>query len=52
MAVAVREPIQGAPVLETWRCSGCGRIVAKHAQLKGTLQVKCKCGTMNCLTIR
>lgn len=44
---------QPAPMsFETWRCAGCGRIVAKHAEFRGTLQVKCRCGSMNTLTIR
>jgi phage FluMu protein Com len=54
MAVAVRAPAREreASVLETWRCAGCGRIVAKFADLKGRIEVKCRCGSMNTMVIR
>lgn len=54
MAVAVRAMIQEQPVatLETWRCAGCGRIVAKYADLHGRIEVKCKCNVVNVLVIR
>ncbi len=53
MVLAVRPiAMQPAPVLETWRCAGCARIVAKFAGLKGRVEVKCRCGAMNILVIR
>lgn len=58
MTATLARPLRLSPMdeqapapLETWRCHGCGRIVAKHAGLAGTVQIKCKCGAMNVLTV-
>lgn len=46
--LAPAEAVDGVTVV-VWRCSGCRRIVAKHAGFVGALQIKCKCGTVNYL---
>lgn len=45
-------PMAAPSSVETWRCAGCGRIVAKHVALRGRIEVKCKCGAMNVLEVR
>lgn len=35
------------PVLNELKCSNCGKLLAKVVMQVGTVEVKCKCGTMN-----
>lgn len=37
------------PQLQTWRCAGCGRIVAKLDVEHGRVEILCKCKTLNVL---
>ena len=48
--------VDGYPLrigLQTWRCRGCGRILAKAALMPGSLlEIKCKCHVTSTLDLR
>lgn len=45
MAVGIEQP-----VLVTWRCHSCKRIIARMVLVAGsTIEIKCKCNTVNTL---
>jgi len=39
-------------MLETWRCQGCRRVLARLFLIPGSVvEIKCKCNTVNTLCI-
>lgn len=38
---------ESQPELRQWRCTNCGKLLAKIRILDGKIEIKCRCGTVN-----